>query len=421
MSHPRLVEGEVRVIGHRWSPCVHEIKEFLARSGVPFRWLEVESDGAAVGAAERARPAFTRFPVVLFRDGSVLEEPDVRAVAQKLGLETRPEGREYDLVVVGAGPAGLTASIHGASEGLRTVVVEQEVPGGQAGHSALVENYPGFPRGLSGSDLARRTLEQAERFGVEIVVTRRATRLRADGGRCRVVTLDDGTELAAHAVLLAIGATFRWLDAPGARPLVGARVYYGAATAEASACRAQEVYVLGGGNSAGQAALVLARHARRVTLVALEDSLAETMSAYLVERLGRVRNVAVRTRHTVAAVEGNGRLERLTLKHVKTGETERVPADTLFVFIGAAPRTEWLAEAVVRDGDGFILCGPEGVRGSRVRTGWPLEREPYEMETCTPGVFVAGDVRRGSVKRIASAVGEGARAVQSIHRYLRDR
>jgi thioredoxin reductase (NADPH) len=248
MSHPRLVEEEVRVIGHRWSPRVHEIKEFLARSGVPFRWLEVESECVGGGAAEHA---FRRFPVVLFRDGSVLEEPDVRAVAQKLGLETRPERREYDLVVVGAGPAGLTASIHGASEGLRTVVVEQEVPGGQAGHSALVENYPGFPRGLGGSELARRTVEQAERFGVEIVVTRRATRLRADAGRCRVVTLDDGTELAAHAVLLAVGATFRWLDAPGARPLVGAGVYYGAATAEASACSGQEAYVLGGGNSAG--------------------------------------------------------------------------------------------------------------------------------------------------------------------------
>lgn len=416
--HPRLVEGEVRVIGHRWSRSVHELKAFLSRSRVPYRWLDVERDGDGSSVAHREGAPGDQSVVVLFPDGSSLVNPPIRAVAEKLGLDTAPDARWYDLIVVGGGPAGLAASIYAASEGLRTLVAEQEVPGGQASFSAIIENYPGFPRGLSGSDLTRRTVDQAERFGVEIVVTRGATRLRADGQK-RLVTLDDGTELAAMAVVLAVGVTFRWLEAPGCPSLVGAGIYYGAATAEASACRDQDVYVLGGGNSAGQAALLLARYARRVIILALEASLEETMSHYLVERIRRTKHITVRTRHTVAAAEGNGHLEWLTLLNVETGETERVRANGLFVFVGATPRTDWLGDAIVRDEQGFVIAGSDLMRAKRFLRAWPLAREPYNLETSVPGIFVAGDVRKGSVKRIAAAVGEGAMAVQCIHLYRR--
>ena len=417
MSHPRLVEAEVRLIGNRWSPRVHALKAFFARSGVPYRWLDLEGGSDAAGAAERAIPGITRFPVVLFPDGSHLIDPDVREVAGRLGLETEPDARFYDLIVVGGGPAGLAASIYGASEGLRTLVVEQEVPGGQVTYSAIVENYPGFPEARTGSDLARRTVEQAERFGVEILVTRRATRLAREGDSY-LVTLDDTTPVAAHAVLLALGVNFRWLEVPGCSSLIGAGIYHGAATAEASACRGQEIYILGGGNSAAQAALLLSRYARRVIILTLEDSLEESVSRYLVERIRRIPNIIVRSSHTVVAAEGNGRLEKITIKNVKTGATEQVAADGLFVFIGATPRTEWLGNSVTRDSQGFILSGTDLLRDCRPPETWPLARPPYRLETSMPGVFVAGDVRHGSVKRLTAAVGEGAMAVQFIHWYL---
>jgi thioredoxin reductase (NADPH) len=399
--HPKLVEGEVRVIGDRWSPRVHEIKAFLTRSRAPYRWLDVERD-------EEVR--------VLFPDGSVLVNPEVRDVARKLGLETEPDSRFYDLIAVGAGPAGLSASIYAASEGMRTLVVEQEVPGGQISYSAIVENYPGFPEGLSGSDLARRTVEQAERFGVEILVLRRAVGLREEGGN-RVLTLDDGTELLSRTILLTLGVSFRWLDIPGCAPLVGAGIYYGAATAEASACRGQDIYILGGGNSAGQAALLLAQVARKVVILALEDTIEETMSRYLVERLRRLPNVEFRPNTTVVGADGRGRLEQITVQNVNTGETEPVRCDSLFVFIGATPRTDWLGNTVRRDEAGFILSGADVRCDLGQWPEWPLQRQPYRLETSMPGVFVAGDVRKGSVKRLTSAVGEGAMAIQYIHQY----
>jgi thioredoxin reductase (NADPH) len=417
MSHPKLVEGEVRLIGDRWSPRVHALKAFLARSRVPYRWLDLERGSDAVATAERAIPGVTRFPVVLFPDGSSLIDPDIRAVAARLGLDIEPDARFYDLIVVGGGPAGLAASIYSASEGLRTLVVEQEVPGGQVTYSAIVENYPGFPEALTGSDLARRTVEQAERFGVEILVTRRATRLATDEGSY-LVTLEDTTAVAAHTVLLALGVSFRWLEVPGCSALVGAGIYYGAATAEASACRDQDIYILGGGNSAAQAALLLSQYARRVFILALENTLEESVSHYLVERIRRIPNIIVRPNHTVVGAEGNGRLERITIKNVKTGATEQAPADGLFVFIGATPRTEWLGDVVARDPQGFIISGTDLMHDCRPPDTWPLARPPYLLETSTPGVFVAGDVRHGSVKRLAAAVGEGAMAVQFIHRYL---
>jgi thioredoxin reductase (NADPH) len=414
MSDPKFVEGEIRLIGQRWSPRVHELKDFFSRSRIPFRWLDIGQDAEARKAAEAAVPGAWQFPIVIFPDGSVLVNPDVRTVAAKLGLETTPESRDYDLIIVGAGPAGVAASIYAASEGLRTVVVEQTIPGGQASYSAAIENYPGFPQAMSGSDLARRAVQQAEKFGVEFLVTRQATKLRVENGR-RCITIDDGSEVGSKSVLLALGVSFRWLEAPGCASLVGAGIYYGSATAEASACAQQEIYILGGGNSAGQAALLLARYARKIVIVALEDSLEATMSKYLVDRIRGTGNIEVRTNSTVAAAGGRGHLEWITIRNEKTGATETVPATGLFVFIGATPRTEWLDGLVERDEKGFIVSGYDCEEGRPAN--WPLQRDPYPLETSTPGVFVAGDVRKDSVKRLTSATGEGASAASYIVRY----
>jgi thioredoxin reductase (NADPH) len=417
MLHPVFFEQEVRLVGHRWSPRVHELKRFLGRSRVSFRWFDLDSDPEATRVAQGVAPAPSSFPIVLLPDGSVLVDPDVGTLAQRLGLPTEPAGTLYDLVVIGGGPAGLAASIYAASEGLHTIVVEQEVPGGQPTYSAAIENYPGFPTGLDGSDLARRTVEQAEKFGVEIVVTRRATGLRRDGEE-RHVALDDGTELASHAVLLAIGVSFRWLDAPGCASLVGAGVYYGAATVEAASCQDGDAYVLGGGNSAGQAALFLARFARQVHILTLGDSLEEAMARYLIDRIERTPNIVVQPHTTVADAGGGDHVEWLLLRDTRTGETSKVPAVALFVFIGAAPRSDWLAGVLDRDEEGFLLSGVDYLCDGP--PDWPLQRRPYLLETRVPGVFVAGDVRKGSVKRLTAAAGEGAMAIDLVHRYLRE-
>ena len=410
----KFVEGEIRVVGTRWSPRVHEIKDFLARSRTPFLWFDVDSDDKARAIAEEIAPGGNRWPIVLFPDGTKMVEPTVRDVAAKLGLDTEPDSMSWDLIVVGGGPAGVSASIYGGSEGLRTLVVEQTVTGGQASYSASIENYPGFPDGLSGSELARRAVAQAERFGVEILVTRRAIGLREEDEHL-FVKLDDGRELEAHAVLLSVGVTFRWLDAPGCPELVGAGIYYGSATAEASACIQQQVYILGGGNSAGQAALLLAKYADCVTILTLEDSLEETMSKYLVDRIRNTRNIVIKTGHTVAGAEGSGHLETITIRNQKTNETKKVPCRSLFVFIGALPNTDWLGDVVERDAQGFVLSGFDCHDGKPA--GWQLDREPYPLETTKAGVFVAGDVRKGSVKRLTSAAGEGAMAAHFIYRY----
>jgi thioredoxin reductase (NADPH) len=414
--HPRLLEGELRILGRRWSPRVHELKSFLSRSRVPFRWLDTEQDQNARNILEQLGGA--NHDVMLFPDGTRLIDPDVRELADRLGLDTEPDDRSYDLIVVGGGAAGISGAICSASEGLRTLVVEQEVPGGQISYSASVENYPGFPQGLSGSELTGRAVAQAERFGAEILVLRRATGLAAEG-ESRVLTLDDDSRLYSRAILLAMGVSFRWLDLPGCAPLVGAGIYYGAATAEAAACRGQQIYVLGGGNSAGQAVLLLSQFADRVVILTVEDSLEDTMSQYLIERIRRLPNVEVRTRATIAAAEGGGRLESITVKDLRTGNTERVPCDGLFVFIGATPRTDWLAGTVRRDENGFIISGADVSCDISQWPEWQLDREPYRLETSMPGVFVAGDVRMGSIKRLAAAAGEGTMAIQYVHRYSR--
>ncbi|HEU4571418.1 MAG TPA: FAD-dependent oxidoreductase [Candidatus Limnocylindrales bacterium] len=417
MLHPVFLEHELRLIGHRWSPRVHELKRFLARSRVPFRWLDLDSDPDARGLAAAVAPRSDQFPIVLFPDGTLLIDPDVQTLAERLGLPTEPSSVVYDLVIVGAGPAGLSASISGASEGLHTVVVDQDVPGGQISYSAMIENYPGFPQALDGSSLAHRMVAQAERFGVEIVVLRRATALRADGLQ-RKVTLEDGTELTAHSVVLSLGVSFAFLDAPGCASLVGAGIYYGAATVEAAVCRNQDVYILGGGNSAGQAALFLARFARSVHIVTRDDSLAESMSRYLIERIEDTPNIVVHPHATVAAAGGHEHLEWIELQDTTSGDTTRVPTYALFVFIGASPRSEWLEGTVERDDRGFVLAGVDYL--GALPEGWPLERRPYLLETRIPGVFAAGDVRRTSVKRMTAAAGEGATVVQFVHQYLRE-
>jgi thioredoxin reductase (NADPH) len=400
MAHPPNHDGDIEVVGHRWSREAHELRDFLARSRVGYRWLDIERDGEALTFLE-GKDARGVLPIVLLPDGIRLSRPSVRELAERIGLDTEPDLPFYDLAIVGGGPAGLSAAVYAASEGIRTLVVEREVPGGQAGYSAKIENYPGFPKGLSGNDFAGRTVAQAERFGVEIL-SARPVRSLAVRGRYREVCLDDDTTVAAHAVLLATGVAFRWLEAPGCPDLVGRGVYYGAATSEASECRDQRLYLLGGGNSAGQAALLLAEYARRVTIVAPEPSLDETMSQYLIERIGELPNLEVCSGHTVVGAEGRKHLERLVLERTDGSGRRKVEADGLFVFIGAAPQTEWLEGVVDRDEHGFI-------------------RSNDHLETSVAGVFVAGDVRAGSVKRIASAVGEGAMAVQFIHGYLADR
>jgi thioredoxin reductase (NADPH) len=401
MAHPHIHDGEIRIVGHRWSPEAHELKAFLARSRVGYRWLDVERDPEAGKYLGETRVRKDTLPIIILPDGTRLVRPAVRDLAERIGLDTEPDQPFYELLIVGGGPAGLSAAVYAASEGIRTIVVEQEVPGGQAGYSAKIENYPGFPEGLSGRDFAQRTVAQAERFGVEILSTRHVKSLTAKG-RYREICLDDGTVVAAHAVLLATGVAFRWLEAPGCPDLVGRGVYYGAAIAEASECRDQRLYILGGGNSAGQATVLLAEYARQVTIVAPEPSLEDTMSQYLLEQIGDLLNVETCPGHTIVGAEGQKHLERLELQRTDGTERHKVVADGLFVFIGAEPRTQWLEGVVDRDEHGFILAN---------------ER----METSVPGVFVAGDVRSGSVKRIASAVGEGAMAVQFIHGYLADR
>ena len=410
-----VVEG-IRVIGNRYSPKAHAVRDFLGRNLVPFRWLDADlTPEAGELLAALGGPDKVTLPAVLFPDGEHLDDPDLRALGERIGLRTRAEKPFYDLVVVGGGPAGLAASVYGASEGLRTLLVERQAPGGQAGTSSNIENYLGFPVGLTGADLARRAVAQARKFGVEILTPQEARSVRAEG-QYRVLTLKDGTEVSCRVLLVTTGVTYRRLDVPGAEALTGAGVYYGASMTEALSCRDEEVYLIGGGNSAGQAAMHFARYARHVTIVCRGASLDVTMSRYLIDQIGEVPNISVLTSTRVTRVSGGARLEAITI--ACGGEERTVPAGAMFVFIGAEPRTDWLGNMVLRDEHGFVLTGPDLPRRDGRAKGWPLEREPYLLETSTPGVFAAGDVRHQSVKRVASAVGEGSIAVQFTHRFL---
>jgi thioredoxin reductase (NADPH) len=411
-SGAALEAGGVRIIGHRFSKDSHDLRDFLARNRVPARWLDVERDGEARELLAVAGVADSGLPVALLEDGSVLERPTVLELAERLGVSAQPSAEHYDLVIVGGGPAGLAAAVYGASEGLRTVMVEREAPGGQAGMSSRIENYLGFPAGLSGSDLARRATDQARRLGAELLTVQDARALRVEGSG-RFVELTGGGTLSANTVLIASGVAYRKLEAPGFAELTGSGIYYGAALTEARACKDQHVVVIGGANSAGQAAVYFSGWAGKVTMLVRGAGLESSMSQYLIEQIAGLENVEVRTRSQAVAAEGeDGHLRALTIKGPDGSETVE-EADACFVFIGAAPRTDWLSNVVARDERGFILAGADARAG-----GWPLRRDPYVLESSVPGVFVAGDVRARSIKRVASAVGEGSMAVSLIHEYL---
>ncbi|MET0236400.1 MAG: FAD-dependent oxidoreductase [Kibdelosporangium sp.] len=409
---------QVRVIGHRWSARSYEVRDFLARNNVPFRWYELQDgDCEARSLLAAAGQDGAELPVVVTAEGEALVRPTDAELATKVGLSTAPACDFYDMIVIGGGPAGLGAAVYGGSEGLRTVLVERLATGGQAGTSSRIENYLGFPEGVSGGQLTERARRQAQKFNVEMLTARHVVSLEPRGS-ARVVRFDDGTELSAHTVILATGVSYRTLEAPGLSDLTGRGVYYGASTTEGPSCVGQDVYLVGGANSAGQAAMYFARHARKVFLVVRSDSLVHTMSRYLIDQIANTPAIEVLTCTEVIEGTGQDHLESLTLRHNKSGETNVVSASWLFAFIGAAPRTDWLDGTLSRDDRGFVLAGPDLVGDGGRPVGWELERPPYHLETSVPGVFVAGDVRADSVKRVASAVGEGAMAVTLVHRYL---
>jgi thioredoxin reductase (NADPH) len=412
-SAARLAEPGIRLVGHRFSADAHATRDFLARNGVPYRWLDI-ADPEAQSLLAAAKWDAGELPVVVFEDGEILVRPPESAIAARIGLHTEAELPFYDLVILGGGPAGLAAAVYGASEGLRTLLIERHAAGGQAGQSARIENYLGFPSGLSGADLARRATAQARRLGAEMLTAREAVAIR-ENGPSRVVVLDGGEELVAHSVLVATGVHYMRLDAPGVEPLTGSGVYYGSTAAMAADVEGEDVVVVGGANSAGQAIVDLAARARRVTVVCRADGLESGMSHYLVERVRALPNVEVRARATVTGASGDDRLEAMTI--AVDGREERLAATAAFVFIGARPQTDWLGDSLARDEGGFIVSGP-AVQRIEGRHRWRLERDPMLLETSLPGVFVAGDVRDQSIKRVASAVGEGSMAVQLVHQYL---
>ncbi len=416
-SHYRPPFEGIRVVGNRWSPGSHAIKDFLARNRVPYQWQDVEVSEEAWQLVSQADGGEPRLPLVVFPDGTYLEAPENVEVAEKVGLRTRAERPFYDLIIVGGGPSGLAAAVYGASEGLKTVLIEREAPGGQAGTSSRIENYLGFPAGLSGADLSQRAVAQARRFEVEILTPQEVAEVRVEDPY-RVVRLADGTEISCHALLITTGVSYRKLEVPGVERLAGAGVYYGAAMTEALSCKDEDVYIVGGANSAGQAAMYFSQHARKVVILCRSGDLRKGMSEYLVKQIEDTPNIEVRVNSGVAEAFGEDHLERLTIKNSKTGEEETASARSLFIFIGAAPKTEWLDGVVERDERGFILSGPDLIRDGKRPKNWTEDRDPYLLETSVPGIFVAGDVRYGSVKRVASGVGEGSIAVQFIHRYL---
>ncbi|MDJ0843096.1 FAD-dependent oxidoreductase [Crocosphaera sp.] len=407
----------IQVIGPRWSPKTHQTKDFLAKHHIPYVWRNLDQDPKGYELITQTQKTSGNLPLVVFPDGKIMESPSNQIIAETLGLKTRPEMPFYDLVVVGGGPAGLASAVYGSSEGLNTVLIEREAPGGQAGTSSRIENYLGFPVGLTGGDLARRAVAQANKFGTEILSPQEVTSIEVDG-QYRVVTLADGSELSCHALIIATGVSYVKLKVPGIEQLNGAGIYYGAAITEAISCCDDDVYIVGGANSAGQAAMCLSEYARSVTLLVRGDSLEAKMSQYLVDRIEATENITVKLRTEVVEALGEDKLTALKLKNAQTDEIETVQANALFIFIGAKPNTCWLDGFVERDAKGFIITGPNLLRSETQGQPWPLRRPPFLFETSIPGVFAIGDVRSQSVKRVASAVGEGSIAVQFVHQYL---
>jgi len=414
----RLPYEGIRVAGTLWSAKSHVVKDFLARNLVPYQWMDIERDDEARGLVESATDGSRRLPVVFFPDGTVLVEPDNRTLAEKIGLQTQARLPFYDLIIVGAGPAGLGAAVYGASEGLKTAMIEREATGGQAGTSSRIENYLGFPNGLSGSDLARRASAQARRFGAEILSAQEAVAVRVDG-LYRFVRLTGGEELGARALIIATGVSVRKLDLPGVDALTGAGIYYGAALTEAAYYRGEHIVVVGGANSAGQGAMFFSRHAGKVSMVVRGSDLEAGMSQYLVDQIRTTENITVLLNHEAVEVCGNDRLEGIVVKDRDTGRLSNLATPAMFIFIGAEARTDLVAGVVERNSAGFILTGLDLLQNGRRPRAWPLNRDPYLLETSVPGIFAAGDVRHGAVRRVASAVGEGAIAVSLVHQYLK--
>jgi thioredoxin reductase (NADPH) len=410
----------IRVLGTRWATRCYEVRDFLARNQIPYQWIDIEvaqTDPEVRTLISSLGPEADSLPLILFPDGTRLKEPQLPAVADKIGLRTHAQTNFYDLAIVGGGPAGLAAAVYGASEGLKTVIIEREAPGGQAGLSSRIENYLGFPAGLSGGDLARRAVAQAKRFGVEILSPQDVVGLRVEGPY-RYVKLADNTEISCNALLLAMGVQWRTLDVPGIDRLQGAGVYYGGGTTEAISCRGETIYVIGGANSAGQAAMHFSKYADKVVMLVRGASLEATMSHYLIEQIQKTPNIEVWTKTNLVEVHGDTRLTSITVQCETDKSRKEVAATSVYIFIGALPRTEWLGDLVERDERGFILSGPDLLRDGKRPKSWTLSRDPGLLETNVPGIFVVGDVRHGSVKRVASGVGEGAVVVQFMHQYL---
>jgi thioredoxin reductase (NADPH) len=412
----------IRVLGTRWSPRSYDLREFLTRNRVPYRWLDAETaerdpEVRRILASLSTEPV--QLPVVLFADGQHLSEPTTAQIADRVGLRRKADTGFYDLAIVGGGPAGLAAGVYGASEGLRTVIVEREAPGGQAGLSARIENYLGFPSGLSGADLAYRAVAQARRFGVEILSPQEAAGLSLESAS-RTLKLCDGSEFSFRALVLSMGVQWRKLDIPGMDRLQGAGVYYGAGSTEAASCFGEDVYIVGGANSAGQAAMNFSKYVRRVVMLVRGPSLAATMSQYLIDEISKTPNIQVECGTRLASVDGKERLETISIECTSTNTVETLPATSVFIFIGAEPRTNWLDGIIERDSRGFIMTGPDLMKDGKRPRGWPLDRDPGLLETSIPGIFAVGDVRHGSVKRVASGVGEGSIAIQFVHQYLNE-
>jgi thioredoxin reductase (NADPH) len=417
-SAPLPYEG-IRVAGALWSARCHSVKDFLARNQIPYQWLDIEKDPVARELVETVRTGPHRLPVIFFPDGAVLQDPDNKSLAEKVGLHTEASHRFYDLIIVGAGPAGLAAAVYGASEGHRTALIEKEATGGQAGTSSRIENYLGFPKGVSGADLARRATAQATRLGAEILTAQEVTGVRVENPY-RIVTLSDGTELSCHALVIATGVTVREYSVPGVKELSGAGVYYGAAVTEAAYYKGEHVYVVGGANSAGQGAMFFSRYASKVTMVVRGSSLEKGMSQYLVDQIDETENIEVLLRTNVISADGADKLETIRLKNIDSGESTTVPATAMFIFVGAVPHTDMVAGLLERDRAGFILTGPDLLRDGQLPKTWRLKRYPFLLETSVPGIFAAGDVRHGAIRRVASAVGEGSTAISIVHQYLKE-
>ncbi len=407
----------IKLIGYQFSPQSHEIKDFLAGNLIPYQWLDVQKNPEACEALATNKLDTEQLPVVIYEDGTIVSKPTIRDIGNKTGLSPQVKNEVYDVVIIGAGPAGLAAAVYGASEGLKTLVIERKAPGGQAGTSSRIENYLGFPSGLSGADLTRRALSQARRLGAEFLTPQSVNDIRQKDGY-KTILLDDGTELISRTVVITTGVDYRKLDVPGVENFTGAGVYYGAAVTEATACKDQEVYVIGGGNSAGQAAMYLSKFGKNVYILIRKPALTETMSAYLINQIGDTPNIHVMPCTEVAEVMGSNTLEKVRLMNLNTGETEEREASALYIFIGAKPYTDWIQLDIIKNKKQFIETGRELSTYENFRSVWKLKRDPYLLETSCPGIFAAGDVRAGAMNRVASSVGEGSMAISFVHKYL---